>query len=34
MKVFNSFTRKKEEFKPIKSNHVYIYTCGPNKIFS
>ncbi|MBU4456328.1 MAG: class I tRNA ligase family protein, partial [Nanoarchaeota archaeon] len=29
LKIFNSFTRKKEEFKPIKEGHVKMYTCGP-----
>lgn len=29
MKVFNTLTKTKEEFKPIKSNHVSIYQCGP-----
>jgi len=29
MKIYNSLTRKVEEFKPIKGNKVGIYTCGP-----
>lgn len=29
MKLFNSMTNKKEEFKPIKENEVSIYVCGP-----
>ena len=29
LKVFNTLTRKKEEFKPIKKNEVTMYTCGP-----
>ncbi|MFA5086632.1 MAG: cysteine--tRNA ligase [Candidatus Paceibacterota bacterium] len=29
MKLYNTLTRKKEEFKPIKGNEVRIYTCGP-----
>ena len=31
MKIYfyNSLTRKKEEFKPIKKNQVGLYTCGP-----
>lgn len=29
MKVFNSLTNKKEEFKPIKEGEVSIYVCGP-----
>jgi len=27
--LFNTFTRKKEEFKPIESGKVGMYTCGP-----
>jgi cysteinyl-tRNA synthetase len=27
--LYNSLTRKKEEFKPRKKNHVGIYVCGP-----
>jgi cysteinyl-tRNA synthetase len=29
MKIFNSHTKQKEEFKPIKNNEVKIYVCGP-----
>ncbi|MFH1848855.1 MAG: cysteine--tRNA ligase [archaeon] len=29
MKLFNTFTRKKDEFKEIKTGHVGMYTCGP-----
>ena len=29
MKIFNSMTNRKEEFKPIKENEVSIYVCGP-----
>jgi cysteinyl-tRNA synthetase len=29
MKIFNSHTKQKEEFKPIKDNDVKIYVCGP-----
>ena len=29
LKLFNSFTRKKEIFKPIKKNSVGMYVCGP-----
>lgn len=29
LKVFNTLTRKKEEFRPIKEKEVKIYTCGP-----
>ena len=29
LKLFNTLTRKKEEFKPIKSGEVGLYNCGP-----
>ena len=29
MKVYNSMTRRKEEFKPIREGKVGIYACGP-----
>jgi len=29
LKVYNTLTRKKEEFKPIKLPKVGLYTCGP-----
>lgn len=29
MKIYNSLTRKIEEFRPIKKGKVGIYTCGP-----
>ena len=29
LKVYNSLTRKKEEFKPIIKGHVGMYICGP-----
>lgn len=29
LKLYNTLTRKKEEFKPIKKNVVGLYTCGP-----
>ena len=29
LKVYNSLTRKKEEFKPITKGHVGMYVCGP-----
>ena len=29
MKLFNTLTRKKEEFKPIIENTVRMYNCGP-----
>ena len=29
MKVYNTLTRQKEEFKPIDENEIKIYVCGP-----
>ncbi len=29
LKLYNTLTREKEEFKPIEENIVKIYTCGP-----
>lgn len=29
MKVFNTLTRRKEEFKPIDDKEVKLYSCGP-----
>ena len=29
MKLYNTLTRRKEEFKPIQGNEVRIYSCGP-----
>ena len=29
LKVYNTLTRRKEEFKPLRSNRVGIYVCGP-----
>ena len=29
MKIFNSYTNKKEEFKPIEPGKCGIYVCGP-----
>ena len=29
IKIFNTLTRKKEEFKPIKAGEVGFYQCGP-----
>ena len=29
LKLYNTLTRKKEIFKPIKKNQVKIYSCGP-----
>lgn len=29
MKIYNTLTRKKEDFKPIDENEIKIYVCGP-----
>ncbi|MDE6775769.1 MAG: cysteine--tRNA ligase, partial [Ruminococcus sp.] len=29
MQIYNSLTRKKEEFVPRKAGKVSMYTCGP-----
>jgi len=29
LKIYNTLTREKEIFKPIKGSEVGIYTCGP-----
>ena len=29
LRLYNTLTRQKEEFKPIKPPHVGLYTCGP-----
>lgn len=29
MKIYNTLTRRKEDFIPLKKNEVTIYTCGP-----
>ena len=29
MKLYNTLTRKKEEFKPLEENKVKMYSCGP-----
>ena len=29
MKLYNTLTRKKEEFKPVKNGEVSMYVCGP-----
>ena len=29
MKIYNSLTRKKEEFVPLKPGKVSMYVCGP-----
>ncbi|MFH1240366.1 MAG: cysteine--tRNA ligase [Candidatus Diapherotrites archaeon] len=29
LKLFNTLSRKKEEFRPLKDKHAKMYTCGP-----
>ena len=29
MKLYNTLTRKKEKFKPVKDGQVTMYVCGP-----
>ena len=29
MKIYNTLTRKKEEFVPLEEGHVRMYVCGP-----
>jgi cysteinyl-tRNA synthetase len=29
MQIYNTLTREKEEFKPLKQNEVKVYYCGP-----
>ncbi len=29
LKIYNTLTNKKEEFKPINPNHITMYVCGP-----
>ena len=29
LRVYNTMTRKKEDFVPVKDNHVTLYSCGP-----
>jgi cysteinyl-tRNA synthetase len=29
LKIYNTLTNKKEEFKPIDPNHITMYVCGP-----
>ena len=33
LKIYNTLTRKKEEFKPIDENEVRMYSCGPTVYF-
>ena len=29
MRIYDTLTRKKEEFAPLQSGHVSLYSCGP-----
>ncbi len=29
LKLYNTLTRQKEVLKPLKNNHITMYTCGP-----
>ena len=29
LKLYNTLTRKKEVFKPVKKGRVHMYVCGP-----
>ena len=29
MLIYNTYTREKEEFRPIEENKVRMYICGP-----
>src|SRR5688572_24487410 len=29
LRLYNSLTREKEEFRPLDPNHVKVYACGP-----
>ena len=29
MKIFNTLTRKKEDFKPLDEKEIRMYSCGP-----
>ncbi|MGR3319617.1 MAG: hypothetical protein ACUZ8O_14205, partial [Candidatus Anammoxibacter sp.] len=29
LNIYNTLTRKKEEFKPLKPGRVNMYVCGP-----
>ena len=29
LKIYNTLSRKKEDFKPVTKNHVGMYVCGP-----
>ncbi|HLD12998.1 MAG TPA: cysteine--tRNA ligase [Candidatus Nanoarchaeia archaeon] len=33
LRLYNTLTRKKEEFKPLKKKEVGLYTCGPTVYF-
>ena len=29
LKIYNSLTREKQEFRPIDPTHIRLYACGP-----
>ena len=29
LRIYNTMTRRVEEFKPLRGNRVYMYVCGP-----
>ena len=31
MKIYNTLTRKKEEFQPLEEGKVKMYVCGPTE---
>lgn len=32
LRIYNTLSRKKEAFKPIRKDCVGLYMCGPNRI--
>ena len=34
MKIYNTLTRKKEEFQPLEEGKVKMYVCGPTLYLS
>ena len=34
MKIFNTLSRKKEEFVPLQEGKVSMYVCGPTVIWN
>ena len=33
LKIYNTLTKQKEEFKPINPSNVNMYVCGPNLLY-